>query len=116
MVDETTGLMWQRTASDYPLDHGEAKELIESLNEIRFGGLSCWRLPTVNELMSLVTDPIVPETSCNTPFITDGREWFWSCDKRSQETSWYVNTRLAYTGWQDNGCRYYVRAVADYPA
>ena len=112
VLDEATMLIWQRAPSDYSLDRLSADEFIESLNEIRFKGINSWRLPTVNELLSLVTDPAIPTSDCHeNPFIT-GSDWFWSCDRRSKKTSWYVNIKLGYTGWQNNSCHYLARAVA----
>jgi len=115
VADAATGLIWQRKASDYPLDREEAAELVKVLSEITFGGMTGWRLPTVNELLSLANDPIVPENACHSIFLCGHSDWFWSCDRRSRDTSWYVNTRLSFAGWQDDGCRYFVRAVADLP-
>jgi hypothetical protein len=110
--DEITGLLWQRSGSACPVDRGEADRLVAALNAARFGELTAWRLPTVNELLSLVPDPADPDSVCDPDPFAGDREWFWSCDRRSRETSWYVNTRLGHTGWQDDGCRYSVRAVA----
>jgi serine/threonine-protein kinase len=112
ILDETTALIWVRAPSDYPLDRPTADDFIATLNDIRFKGITAWRLPTVNELLSLVSDPALPVSSGDdNPFPANG-DWFWSCDRRSPKTSWYVNTRLGYTGWQNNSCLYHVRAVA----
>jgi len=116
VLDEATGLIWQRAGSACPVDREEADRLIAAWNGTRFGGITAWRLPTVNELLSLIPEPTLPESECRPTPFTGEREWFWSCDRRSRKTSWYVNTRLGYAGWQDNGCRYFVRAVALSPA
>ncbi len=110
--DESTGLIWQQGPADYPLDRKSADEFIEALNEIRFWGIDRWRLPTVNELLSLITDPALPAGNCGEGVLAPGMGWFWSCDRRSAGTSWYVNTSLGYTGWQHDSCLYGVRAVA----
>ena len=109
--DRATGLIWQRKDPDSPVNRDDADAIIAALNESRFGGLSTWRLPTVNELLTLVNDPTMPESDCAQDMLTE-QNWYWSCDRRSAKTSWYVNIRLGYTGWQENGCRYAVRAVA----
>lgn len=110
--DEVTGLIWQRPGTACPVDRGQADRLVAAWNAARFGGTATWRLPTVNELLSLIPDPSLPESVCDPDPFAGDREWFWSCDRRSPETSWYVNIRLGYAGWQDDGCRYSVRAVA----
>lgn len=112
IVDQTTELIWGNSPSDYLLDRQTAEELIATLNEIEFKGITSWRLPTVNELLSLIIDPAVPTCSyADNPF-TANENWFWSCDRRSPKTSWYVNIKLGYTGWQDDSCLYHIRAVA----
>ncbi|MDH3329989.1 MAG: protein kinase [Desulfobulbaceae bacterium] len=112
--DRATGLIWQRKDPDLPVDRDGADAIIASLNDNQFCGLSIWRLPTVNELLTLVNDPKLPESHCAAGMLLMERNWYWSCDSRSQKTSWYVNIRLGYTGWQENGCRYSVRAVASH--
>lgn len=112
VLDQGTGLIWEIASSDYPLDRQTADEYIATLNDTRFKGITFWRLPTVNELLSLVSDPDLPVSSCEGNPFPPGGDWFWSCDRRSPKTSWYVNTRLGYSGWQNNSCLYHVRAVA----
>ncbi|HXB21293.1 MAG TPA: DUF1566 domain-containing protein, partial [Candidatus Solibacter sp.] len=58
VVDSTTGLMWQRDGSGPQLmDRQEAKAYARSLNARKFGGFDDWRLPTLEEAMSLITPP-----------------------------------------------------------
>ncbi|MDW7772304.1 MAG: protein kinase [Desulfobulbaceae bacterium] len=112
VLDRSTGLIWQKNDQGYPVNRKEADAVIAALNESRFGGLSTWRLPTVNELLTLEIDPRQPAGNCPQDNLQANRSWYWSCDRRSEKTSWYVNVRLGYTGWQENGCRYSVLAVA----
>ncbi len=112
VLDDSTGLIWQLTNSDYPVDRGEADTIIETLNAIGYGGLSTWRLPTVNELLTVVKDPISPQNNSSNLPLQINQDWSWSCDRRTNKTSWYVNTGLGYVGWQDDSCRYYVQAVS----
>ena len=52
VVDCATGLMWQRsTVGPFTIDQADAH--IRRLNRDRYEGYSDWRLPTVEELMSL---------------------------------------------------------------
>lgn len=112
VLDETTRLIWQRHPSEKPVDRKNAAELVGALNETRFAGIDLWRLPTVDELLSLTRDPALsPAVSDRIP-LPGKSDWFWSCDRRSAQTSWYVNTCLGFAGWQYNDCRYAVRAVA----
>ena len=116
VVDRATGLIWQRKDNGLAVTHDTADSFIEILNKKRKSGTSTWRLPTVNELLTLVNDPRLPASSCPKDVWHEDRHWYWSCDRRSENTSWYINTSLGYTGWQENNCWNYVRAVASLPA
>lgn len=113
--DTTNKLIWQQQDSDISINRDEADSVISALNDSKFGGINTWRLPTVNELLTLLHDPFLPESECKPRPIEEKRNWYWSCDRRSEKTSWYVNTRLGYAGWQNNRCGYGVRAVATLP-
>ena len=112
VLDKTTGLIWLLQDDDLPVDRNGADAIITALNANRFMGICSWRLPTVNELLTLVNDPVLPESHCSPALFQSGSNGFWSCDHRSAGTSWYVNIGMGYAGWQENGCRYAVRAVA----
>ncbi|MGW8287664.1 MAG: protein kinase domain-containing protein, partial [Desulfobulbales bacterium] len=64
VVDKTTGLIWHRKDNGVPVNHAKADSFVESLNKSRKFGISTWRLPTVNELLTLVNDPRTSESSC----------------------------------------------------
>ena len=55
ITDKATGLMWQKSGSLAHLNNWSAKEYIERLNQERFAGHLGWRMPTVEELASLLT-------------------------------------------------------------
>jgi uncharacterized caspase-like protein len=52
--DQATGLMWQKSGSSSSLENRGIKRYIKRLNEKRFAGYSDWRVPTVEELASLI--------------------------------------------------------------
>jgi hypothetical protein len=54
VTDKATGLMWQKKGSTNSLDNRGAKEYVKDLNRRRFAGHSNWRMPTVEELASLI--------------------------------------------------------------
>jgi hypothetical protein len=54
ITDKATGLMWQKSGSLSSLDNRGAKKYIRQLNKDRFAGHSDWRMPTVEELASLI--------------------------------------------------------------
>jgi hypothetical protein len=54
VTDKVTGLMWQKGGSVSEMKFDAATKYVEELNSSRFGGYSDWRLPTMEELCSLL--------------------------------------------------------------
>lgn len=54
IVDRTTNLMWQRDGSITAVPYERIDKQIERLNQQQFGGYADWRLPTIEELASLI--------------------------------------------------------------
>lgn len=106
--DRATGLLWHRDASRYPLNFLEAGSYIGQLNAGHFGGQVHWRLPTVNELLSLLS---VNQTALGGVMPLRPVKWVWSCDRHGQHESWYVNMDMGFAGVQDIYCLNHVRAV-----
>jgi len=59
VLDRVTGLMWQRGGSGQPVQGGwqGAAQYVRELNAKSFGGFADWRVPTLEEAMSLMTTP-----------------------------------------------------------
>lgn len=55
VTDMSTGLMWQERGSDRSLRRQKAVDYIEELNKSKFAGYSDWRLPSIEEIASLMT-------------------------------------------------------------
>jgi hypothetical protein len=51
--DPDTGLIWQKQVDDEEYDWQEAFEYAKKLNSQKFGGYDDWRLPTIDELVTL---------------------------------------------------------------
>jgi serine/threonine-protein kinase len=112
VTDRSTSLVWQQAGSDHPVSWYEAHKYIEQLNQVRFAGHANWRLPTVNELISLVTEVPRAVDLCIEPIFDQDKRWLWSSDRRSFVAAWYVSLDLGYVSWQDFTCYYFVRAVS----
>ena len=54
ITDRTTGLMWQRSGSSSAMRYWNAKRYVSRLNEESFAGYRGWRIPTTEELASLL--------------------------------------------------------------
>ena len=111
VTDHSTGRLWQQSGSAFPVTWQQAHDYVEALNRSRSGGLDRWRLPTVEELLTLLTDDPQGDDFCIEPVFDRTQKWLWSCDRRSFTAAWYVSVEHGFAGWQDFTASYSVRAV-----
>jgi len=112
ITDETTGLVWQQKGSKYPLTWQQAAAYVAEINQLRHATRDTWRLPTVDELMSLLTVTPHGEDFCIEPIFDSRQRALWSSDRRSYTAAWYVSADMGFVAWQDFSAYYYVRAVS----
>ncbi|MDM8525600.1 caspase family protein [Desulfococcaceae bacterium HSG8] len=110
VTDRKTGLMWQQSGSDKRMSHNYAQAYVGKLNSRQFAGYSDWRLPTVEELASLLESKEVNGRYIDSVF-DEKQYWCWSSDKRSSGSAWSVYFDYGYVGWYDLDDDYYVRGV-----
>lgn len=109
--DEATGLVWQIGGTRFPVNRKGAFDYVQTLNKKRSEGVDTWRLPTTDELLSLVEK--------NPEGLDHGRERvfdarqksLWSSDRCTFITGWYVNLELGFAGHNDFDSVYHVKAV-----
>ncbi len=108
LFDMSNNLMWLRGTSPYPLSQINGLEYIEKMQSDDVGFIVDWRLPTVNELLTLSRKEDL--LGC---FALHDYEafWIWSCDKHGNHEGWYVNLDMGFTGTQDVNCLNYVLPV-----
>ncbi|MFW6080550.1 MAG: protein kinase domain-containing protein [Desulfosalsimonas sp.] len=111
--DSEHGLLWHKSATRYPLDWNEAHSYIESLNSGGFAGILSWRLPTVDELATLIRQVSVLGDYCVDPIFATGKQRLWSSDRSSYTAAWFVDTEMGYFGAADFNCLFHVRAISD---
>ncbi len=111
ILDQSTGLTWQQVGSPYPLTWKQAKDYIRNLNCVQPVGFRSWRLPTVDELLSIVTQPSPGLDLCMKPVFDPSQKWLWSADKRSFSAAWYLSMDLGFVSWQDITGYFYVKGV-----
>ncbi|WP_346746762.1 DUF1566 domain-containing protein [uncultured Campylobacter sp.] len=107
---------------DKPMTYAEAVHYCDNLN---FAGYDDWRLPTVNELLSITDDtrvkPAINKAFENVAYkINDKGEKsygnYWSSTRRADDSSraWFVDFWYGGDGFLDVSNRYFVRCVRQY--
>jgi serine/threonine-protein kinase len=111
IADHATGLLWQQSGNRYPSARQRAAAYIEDLNQRRFAERCDWRLPTINELVTLLRPGHKATDSCIAPQFDQRQRWIWSTDRRSFIAAYFVDMELGFVGWQDCSAPYFTRAV-----
>ena len=111
VFDRRTGLMWQQTGLKiFLMSYDDAIKHIQEINQIKLAGYSDWRLPTLEELSSLLenrklNEGIYIDSVFDPKFIL-----CWTSDRWSTGGRWLVNFHYGQIYWNklDRG---YVRVV-----
>ena len=118
IFDEATGLMWQKAGSMNSMTYTEAWEYVRRLNLAGgFAGYKGWRLPTVEELLSLIEPQRQSNDQYINPVFDATQIWVWSMDIRqikdedSAESAWEVDFYVGSVGWSYFYYTRYVRCV-----
>jgi len=98
VIDRSTGLMWQQAASSQQMAYRLAMEWINNLNKCGFAGYNDWRLPTLEEAMTLMERSPNNEGLYIDPiFNSKHRLWVWTSDRGNADSAWYVNFNYGYS-------------------
>lgn len=106
-----TGLLWQRGGSEWGLALDEARAHVAELNAARFAGYDDWRLPTVDEVCTLLAPPPEGGGHCVPPVLDPTPDPLWTADRKAFTAGWFVSASMGFVGWQDDTCRFHVRVV-----
>ncbi len=110
VIDRLTGLTWQQSGSPHSLSFAEAEQYVNDLNKQRFAGHRTWRLPILDEAMSLMT-----------PYKDDGALYIdsmfdqmlrsiWTAEETFEGARWVVTFSVG-NCYVPVASHYYVRAV-----
>jgi len=93
--DPQTGLIWEREIENREFTWDEVFEYAEMLNDENYGDYQEWRVPTIEELKTLITDDSFENSYSATKesFISEAlvssmtmsEQWFWSSTENSDE-------------------------------
>ena len=128
VIDHATGLMWQRGGSGSPVQGGmkAAQQYVQALNAKKFAGFDDWRLPTLEEAMSLMTPPekgqpgevdngeghiIKGVDHIDASFEYSAAPFLWTSDLQSPTRGWVVYFWDGICDLESVDFNAYVRAV-----
>ena len=111
VTDEVTGLMWQQEIPE-KMTWDEAVSYCEKLN---LGGYTNWRLPTIQELKTLVDyTSYIPAINI-TYFPNTASSFYWSSTIHAYNTNytWGVSFHYGDDHYYGKNNSYYIRAVRE---
>lgn len=91
VVDYATGLMWHQDGSKEYMDYSKAGEWINSLNQGKYAGFSDWRLPTMEEVASLLENKENRYNLFIDAVFSRTQKYIWTCDKFSDIKTWALD-------------------------
>ena len=111
VTDMATGLIWQRSETSRVMSWKEAKDYVQQLNQRSFGGYIDWRLPTIEELASLIEESWKNSDMFIDPVFDIHQKCFWSSDTCGTDSAWKANYHLGFIIDSQVNCKNAVRAV-----
>jgi hypothetical protein len=98
ITDRASGLVWQSSGTEQQMTLDEANNYIKELNERKFGGFNDWRLPTLEEALSLMErDKTNGELHIH-PYFDDTQVEIWTADLAGPVFAWAVSFDLGISG------------------
>ncbi|NUO83113.1 DUF1566 domain-containing protein [candidate division KSB1 bacterium] len=112
VMDYATCLMWQQSGSRTAISHEYVQTYIQFLNQNRFAGYDDWRLPTLEEAMSLIEPKKHGEFYLNRVFVHE-QTWVWTSDHHGDGAAWVVSFFNGYCNCYHSDYGPFVRVVRD---
>lgn len=98
VLDQRTGLMWQRGG----IDIGSIRQVqrqVTALNEQRFAGFADWRLPTLEEAMSLMEPHKNAKGVYLAPYFSKEQPFIFVAAQRKPGGYWFVDYKQGRAFW-----------------
>jgi hypothetical protein len=111
VIDHSTDLMWQQSGMGRAIPVGNAGSAIASLNTRKFAGHDDWRLPTMEELMSLLARAKAPSAHMSRVLSPQEAPIVWSVDRAADRSFWVVYAFSGTAALESEKFNAWVRAV-----
>ena len=105
VIDYATGLMWHQSGSSKNMSWKRAKKWVTELNKKGYAGFSDWRLPTLEEAVSLLEPSEKNGNQFIDPVFDKTQSSIWTCDGNisddslSLDSAWGVNFNHGLVSW-----------------
>jgi hypothetical protein len=92
VIDRASELMWQQGGSNEYMYYEPAKKWIADLNRRGYAGFKDWRLPSLEEAMSLMESKKMNGDLYVDPVFDKIQRWIWTADPvAGSEAAWVVS-------------------------
>jgi Protein of unknown function (DUF1566) len=110
VLDNVTGLMWQRRVDPLSMTFDDANALCD---RAELGGYRDWRLPSRIELVSILDLVEIQPSIDRDAFPRTPSDWFWTSSVASDSPAeaWYVYFYFGYPKTDERRSRFSVRCV-----
>lgn len=89
--EKNSGLYWQRRGSGFTLDWQQAKDYVDHLNSINWQGRNSWRMPTLDEVFTILNPPLHGVSCSSWPLLDTTIHWLWTSDHCTKKQAWMVD-------------------------
>ena len=91
LLYESIDLIWQQSGSEETMNYEMAKAYVDRFNRENFAGYNDWRLPTLEEAMSLMEPEKKNADLYIDPKFDRVQRWIWTADTESAAVVWVVD-------------------------
>ena len=109
--DRASRLVWQKGGSQKAMTWNEARVYVNRLNRDHFAGHADWRLPTTEELATLVERSWQEKPLFISPRFEAAQSSCWTVDTMGEERAWAVSFHLGHFFHSPMSFEHHVRAV-----
>lgn len=89
--DKNSGLLWQRRGPGFTLNWQQAHEYVDHLNALSWEGKTNWRLPTVEEVNTVLSPPLHTVSCSHWPLFGSLVHWVWTADHGNKKQAWIAD-------------------------